>query len=121
MFHYQCFAKAKVFCVSRNETKKAKRQRGLCSFVIFAPLCETKFYLYLKITHLTLAEVYKQFIDGIMQTTSLEFVAVILGIVSVWLSKIENIWVYPTGLINTIIYVYLSIKSHLLGEASVNA
>jgi nicotinamide mononucleotide transporter len=32
----------------------------------------------------------------------------------------ENIWVYPTGLINTIIYIYLSFKYHLIGEASVN-
>jgi nicotinamide mononucleotide transporter len=28
--------------------------------------------------------------------------------------------VYPVGLINTIIYIYLSLKGHLLGEASVN-
>ena len=35
-------------------------------------------------------------------------------------SRIENIWVYPTGLINTIIYIYLSFKYHLIGEASVN-
>lgn len=44
----------------------------------------------------------------------------ISGIVSVWLSRAENIWVYPTGLANTIIYVYLSFKYSLLGEASVN-
>jgi len=35
-------------------------------------------------------------------------------------SRIENIWVYPTGLINTVIYIYLSFKFHLIGEASVN-
>ena len=27
---------------------------------------------------------------------------------------------YPVGLINTIIYIYISVKGHLLGEASVN-
>src|SRR5207237_5028620 len=54
------------------------------------------------------------------QTGWLEFVAVFAGIASVWLSRIENIWVYPVGLINTIIYIWLSIKGHLLGEASVN-
>ena len=32
----------------------------------------------------------------------------------------ENILVYPIGLINTTIYIYLSIKGSLLGEASVN-
>lgn len=37
-----------------------------------------------------------------------------------WFSQKANIWVYPTGIINTVIYVYISIKGHLLGEASVN-
>lgn len=32
----------------------------------------------------------------------------------------ENILVYPVGLVSTIIYVYISIKGSLLGEASVN-
>ena len=53
-------------------------------------------------------------------TTWLEYVAVFSGIVSVWFSRKENILVYPTGLINTIFYVYLSIKGSLFGEASVN-
>ncbi|TXH22586.1 MAG: nicotinamide riboside transporter PnuC [Chitinophagaceae bacterium] len=43
-----------------------------------------------------------------------------MGIFSVWLSKKENIWVYPVGLINTSIYTYLSFQYHLGGEASVN-
>ena len=54
------------------------------------------------------------------QTTALEYIAVVMGIVSVYFSRKENIWVYPTGLVNTIIYVYLSMEGHLFGEASVN-
>src|SRR5688572_17105500 len=50
----------------------------------------------------------------------LEYVAVFAGIASVWFSRIENILVYPVGLINTIIYIWLSFKFHLLGEATVN-
>src|SRR5689334_18181857 len=53
-------------------------------------------------------------------TTWLEYIAVFSGIISVWYSRKENILVYPTGLINTIVYIYLSIKGSLLGEASVN-
>src|SRR5215468_5988726 len=53
-------------------------------------------------------------------TTWLEYIAVFAGIASVWFSRIENILVYPVGLINTIIYIWLSVKGHLLGEASVN-
>jgi nicotinamide mononucleotide transporter len=67
-----------------------------------------------------LSEIYNQFITGIQQTSLLEFIAVISGIISVWFSRKENIWVYPTGLINTTFYIYLSFKGSLLGEASVN-
>lgn len=49
-----------------------------------------------------------------------EIIAVIFGIVSVWLSKKENILVYPVGLVNTILYIYISFKAHLIGEASLN-
>jgi nicotinamide mononucleotide transporter len=58
--------------------------------------------------------------DGLMQTGWVEAVAVFAGIASVWFSRKENILVYPTGLVNTIFYIYLSYKGHLLGEASVN-
>ena len=53
-------------------------------------------------------------------TGGLEYIAVFAGIASVWFSRIENIWVYPVGLINTIIYIYISINGSLIGEASVN-
>jgi len=61
-----------------------------------------------------------QLVADLRQTSWLEFIAVMSGIASVWLSRIENIWVYPTGLVNTIIYIYLSFKYSLIGEASVN-
>ena len=70
--------------------------------------------------HMDLNEIYQQFIEGMKQTGWLEYIAVFTGIASVWFSRLENIWVYPTGLINTIIYIYLSFKGGLLGEASVN-
>jgi len=61
-----------------------------------------------------------QFLQGLLQTTWLEFVAVFAGIASVWYSKKENVLVYPVGLINTIIYIYLSFSAKLFGEATVN-
>lgn len=67
-----------------------------------------------------MSELFQSIYNGLIQTTSLEAVAVIMGIVSVWYSRKENILVYPTGLINTTLYIYLSYKGHLLGEASVN-
>jgi nicotinamide mononucleotide transporter len=64
--------------------------------------------------------VWQQFIEGMKSTGWLEYLAVFAGIASVWFSRKENILVYPVGLINTIIYIYLSFKFHLPGEASVN-
>jgi nicotinamide mononucleotide transporter len=65
-------------------------------------------------------DVFQQFFENLKNTSPLEYIAVIAGILSVWFSKKENILVYPVGLINTIIYVYLSFKFDLIGEASVN-
>ena len=69
---------------------------------------------------MSLYEIWQHFIDGMKHTGWLEYIAVCAGIASVWFSRIENILVYPVGLINTIIYIYLSMEGHLLGEASVN-
>jgi nicotinamide mononucleotide transporter len=63
---------------------------------------------------------FSQFLSEIRATTLLEYIAVFSGIVSVWYSKRENLLLYPTGLVNTIIYIYLSLKMDLFGEASVN-
>jgi nicotinamide mononucleotide transporter len=68
----------------------------------------------------TLHDFSRQLFLDLEQTSWLEFIAVITGILSVWFSRLENIWVYPTGLINTVIYIFLSFKYSLFGEASVN-
>ena len=66
-------------------------------------------------------EVYNQFIQGIRNTSLLEFVAVIFGIASVVFSRMENILVYPTGLINTILYTYFCFSWWgLYAEGSLN-
>ena len=65
-------------------------------------------------------EILQAFIEGMKETSPLEYIAVFFGIASVWFSRKENILVYPIGLINTIIYIYISFKGSLLGEAGVN-
>jgi nicotinamide mononucleotide transporter len=52
---------------------------------------------------------------------SLEIIAVFFGFLSVWFSKNNNILVFPTGLINTSIFVYLLLKWSLLGDMIINA
>ena len=67
-----------------------------------------------------LHDVLVQFVNGMRQTSLPEYIAVFSGIASVWYSRIENVLVFPVGLVSTIIYTYLSIEGHLFGEASVN-
>ena len=69
---------------------------------------------------MTMSPIFESIYNGLLQTSWLELIAVIAGIASVWYSRKESILVYPIGLINTTIYIYLSFKGHLLGEASVN-
>ncbi|HKJ07411.1 MAG TPA: nicotinamide riboside transporter PnuC [Flavobacteriaceae bacterium] len=51
----------------------------------------------------------------------LEIIAVIFGFLSVWYSKQNKIWVFPTGMISTSIFVYLLLKWSLLGDMLINA
>jgi len=50
----------------------------------------------------------------------LEIIAVIFGFLSVWYSKQNKIWVFPTGMISTSIFVYLLLKWGLLGDMMIN-
>ncbi|AUC85389.1 nicotinamide mononucleotide transporter [Polaribacter sp. ALD11] len=52
---------------------------------------------------------------------TLEIIAVFFGFLSVWYSKQNKIWVFPTGMISTIIFVYLLYKWDLLGDMMINA
>jgi nicotinamide mononucleotide transporter len=51
---------------------------------------------------------------------TIEAVIFIFGIVSVWYAKKENILVYPTGLIATILSVYLLFRDRLMGDMMMN-
>lgn len=51
---------------------------------------------------------------------SLEIIAIIFGFLSVWYSKNNKIWVYPTGMVSTSIFVYLLLKWGLLGDMMIN-
>lgn len=51
---------------------------------------------------------------------ALELFATIFGLLSVYFSIKKNIWVYPTGLISTAIYVYILFVFGLLGDMMIN-
>lgn len=51
---------------------------------------------------------------------ALELTAILFGLFSVWFAKKNNILVFPTGIINTAIYVFLLWKWSLLGDMMIN-
>lgn len=51
----------------------------------------------------------------------LEFLVFVFGIASVILAKKENIWVYPTGLIATVLTTYLLYQAKYFGDMTMNA
>ena len=52
---------------------------------------------------------------------TLEITGVVFGLLSVWLAKKNHIGVFPTGMISTSIFVYLLLKSGLVGDMLINA
>lgn len=64
---------------------------------------------------------FSQYAEYATTDIILEIVAVVFGFLSVWFSKQNNIMVFPTGMISTIIFVYLLLKWELLGDMMINA
>lgn len=60
-------------------------------------------------------------VDNLQNASWIEAVAVIFGLVSVWFARKENILVYPTGIVNVLIYVYLCFHAKLYAEMGINA
>ena len=65
--------------------------------------------------------ILQQYSNYETQDIILEIIGVLFGLISVWYAKKNSIWVYPTGIISTVIYVYLLLKWTLLGDMIINA
>ena len=62
-----------------------------------------------------------QFLEKISFDLGLEFFAAVLGVMSVWFAKNNKVLVYPTGIVSTLIYVWILFKNQLLGDLIINA
>lgn len=60
------------------------------------------------------------FIEQIGETTLWEWAAVLLGVAEVLLAKVNNIWLYPTGIAGTLIGVYILLIAGLYAESALN-
>lgn len=63
---------------------------------------------------------FEVFYANIMATTWLELVAVAFGIISVWFARQANLLVYPTGIISTVIYIYICYNIQLYADMGIN-
>ena len=61
------------------------------------------------------------FLEQISFDLVLEFLAATLGVFSVWFAKKNKVLVYPTGMVSTLIYVWILFKNQLLGDLIINA
>lgn len=68
--------------------------------------------------------IFDFFLDAYQNTPTnqivLEAIAFVFGIASVWYAKKENILVYPTGIVCTVITVYLLYVNKYLGDMMMN-
>ncbi len=71
-----------------------------------------------------MSEILDFFLNAYQNTPTssiiLEAITFVFGIASVWYAKKENILVYPTGLVATIITVYLLYKAQYFGDMMMN-
>ena len=66
------------------------------------------------------ATFFQLFYENLMGTTWLEFIAVFFGILSVWFARQANLLVYPTGIVSTVIYVYICFIFQLYADMGIN-
>lgn len=67
-----------------------------------------------------LLEVFDLLYQNLVDSSILEAIAVIFGILSVWFAKKENILVYPTGIISVVIYIYICFFAKLYADMGIN-
>ena len=65
--------------------------------------------------------ILEAFIAGLEHMTWLEGIAVFFGVASVYFSMKENILVFPTGIVSTLIYVWICIQVGLYADMGINA
>ena len=59
--------------------------------------------------------------EGLQQLSWLEGLAVFMGILSVYFSTKQHIWVYPTGIVSVLIYVWICFDYGLYADMGINA
>lgn len=67
-----------------------------------------------------IATIFDVFWANLIDTSWMEFIAVIFGLLSVWYARKENILVYPTGIVSVLLYVYICFEYKIYADAGIN-
>lgn len=65
-------------------------------------------------------EWYNLFVDQMKHTSLIEWLAVVFGVAEVLLARVNNVWLYPTGIIGTVLGIYLLLDVQLYAESVLN-
>jgi nicotinamide mononucleotide transporter len=60
------------------------------------------------------------FLEQVKETTFWEWAAVLFSVAEVLLAKVNNIWLYPTGIAGTVIGIYILMIAGLYAESALN-
>lgn len=66
-------------------------------------------------------EIWSSFYQQVMEASALQYLAVISGIVGIWLSKQEKVLFYPFWIISVSLTFFLTSEKQLYAEAGINA
>jgi len=66
-------------------------------------------------------ELYNLLYQNVINSSILEITAVFFGLLSVWFARKENILVFPFGLVNVGLYVYIFLINGLYAAMSINS
>jgi nicotinamide mononucleotide transporter len=60
------------------------------------------------------------FLEQVKETTPLQWIAVVMGCAEVLLARVNNVWLYPTGIIGTVLGIYLLFDVKLYADCALN-
>jgi nicotinamide mononucleotide transporter len=68
-----------------------------------------------------MTDIFQIFLQNLQNSSLIESIAVLFGILSVWFARKENILVFPTGIVSVLLYIFICIDVKLYADMGINA
>lgn len=69
---------------------------------------------------MTLQNWFSLFTQQVQQTSLLEWIAVAMAVAEVLLAQRNNVWLYPSGIVSTVLFIYIMAHAGLYAESALN-